>query len=62
MVQRHSLSLEKFRLALELWGITDPAHKRTALTWAAEYAQSCENAKDAMMIRQRKMRQSAARS
>ena len=53
-VTRYSLSLEKFRLALELWGIEYSEHKKMALKWASDFAQSAENAKDAAMIRRRK--------
>lgn len=56
MVKRYSLSLEKFRLALDLWGVVEPAARREALRWSAEFAAAAEGAKDAAILRQRKLR------
>lgn len=54
MMTRYSLSLEKFRLALELWGVVEPEAKKTCLGWASAYVQSAEKAKDAAMLRRRR--------
>ena len=48
----YSLSLERFRLALEVWQVP-PEGRQQALTWAAEYASACNRAKDVARERQR---------
>ena len=56
---RYSLSIDKFRLALEIFEIED---KRTALEWASEFAGAAEDAKTEGMERGRRVeRQRLAR-
>jgi hypothetical protein len=52
-VTKHSLSLEKFRLALELWGIENPEHRRDALRHSGTYISAADGAKDRALKRQR---------
>ena len=53
-VTNYGLSLEKFRLAIDLWGVEKPEDRREAIGWAAEFAETCNNAKHAAIKRQRK--------
>lgn len=55
MITRWNLSLEKFRLACEVFGVEEASSKKAALECAGIFASACDKSRDVALARQRKI-------